>query len=162
MTKTLRKEGGKPNAGKENEEAVVPGKLARKPPLRQNKASAKSSESTATVKSSHGVPENEKPRKPLRQPKVTSEPVKAGRTQKAEKAEKIEKAEDTAPAPKKSKLKRDSYSIPESEHKQIALLKKRCVDQGKPIKKSYLLRAGIQVLTMMDDAELLSAVARVK
>ena len=159
MTKTLRKEGGKLNAGKENEEAVVPGKLARKPSLRQNKASAKSSESTATVKSSHGVPENEKPRKPLRQPKVTSEPVKAGRTRKAEK---IEKAEDPAPAPKKSKLKRDSYSIPESEHKQIALLKKRCVDQGKPIKKSYLLRAGIQVLTMMDDAELLSAVERVK
>jgi hypothetical protein len=57
---------------------------------------------------------------------------------------------------------RDSYSIPETEHKQIAALKKRCVDQGKPVKKSYLLRAGLQTLVQMDDKELVTAVERIK
>jgi hypothetical protein len=164
MTKSLRTERTKSNAGKENEEAVASVKPARKPSPKPNTASAKSSESTATVKSSHSVPVNAKPRKPVRQAKVASEPAKADKDKaaKAAKADKADKAGDIAIEPKKSKLRRDSYSIPESEHKQIAVLKKRCTDQGKPIKKSFLLRAGIQVLTLMDDDELLSAVGRVK
>lgn len=57
---------------------------------------------------------------------------------------------------------RDSYSIPESEHQAIAVLKKRCVENGREVKKSYLLRAGIQVLALMDDRGLLAAVKRIK
>lgn len=64
--------------------------------------------------------------------------------------------------PKKNKRIRDSYSIPESEHKQISMLKKRCLDQGRPVKKSEVLRAGILVLTQMDDAELLAVMERIE
>ncbi len=77
--------------------------------------------------------------------------------------DKADKADITANStPKKNKLRRDSYSIPESEHKQLAVLKKRCAEQGRPIKKSYLLRAGIQVLTRMNDNEFFTAIERIK
>jgi hypothetical protein len=64
--------------------------------------------------------------------------------------------------PKKNKRIRDSYSIPESEHKQISMLKKRCLDQGRPVKKSEVLRAGILVLAQMDDTELLAVMERIE
>jgi hypothetical protein len=63
---------------------------------------------------------------------------------------------------KKPKLVRDSYTIPESEHKQLAALKERCLGLGKALKKSELLRAGIHALVLMSDAEFLAAVSRVK
>jgi hypothetical protein len=157
MTTTSRKERVELNAGKGNEEALARGKRTHNPALKQNKAAAaKSSESTASVKSSQSVPGNEKPRKPVRQAKVAIESAKGNKT------DKTDKTAYTATAPKKNKLRRDSYSIPESEHKQLVALKKRCIDQGTPLKKSYLLRAGIQVLALMDDNELLSAIERVK
>lgn len=175
MTTTSRRERVKLNASTGNEEAPPPGKRAPNPALKQNKAAgAKSAESTASVKTSQSALENEKPRKPVRQAKVASEPAKAAKAGaadkavktvkiiKADKADKAGTAGNIATASKKTKLRRDSYSIPESEHKHIAVLKKRCIDQGKPIKKSYLLRAGLQVLTLMDDHELLAAIARVK
>jgi len=64
--------------------------------------------------------------------------------------------------PKKIKRIRDNYSIPESEHKQISVLKKRCLDQGRPAKKSEILRAGILVLAQMDDAELRAVMERIE
>jgi hypothetical protein len=42
------------------------------------------------------------------------------------------------------------------------MLKKRCVDQGRPAKKSEILRAGILVLAQMDDAELLAVMERIE
>ncbi|PTR15510.1 MULTISPECIES: hypothetical protein [unclassified Nitrosospira] len=158
MTTTSRKARVELNASKGDEEAVAPRKRTRNPAPKQNKAvAAKSSESKAPVKSSQSVPENEKPPRPVRQAKVASESAKGNKADKSDKA-----AANTAMAPKKTKLQRDSYSIPESEHKQLVALKKRCIDQGTPIKKSYLLRAGIQVLALMDDDELLAAIERVK
>jgi hypothetical protein len=154
MTTISPKERVELNGGKGNEEALARGKRTPNPALKQNKVlAAKSSESTASVKSSQSVPENEKPRKPVRQGKVASESAKGNKT---------DKTAYTATAPKKNKLRRDSYSIPESEHKQLVALKKRCIDHGTPLKKSYLLRAGIQVLALMDDKELLAAIERVK
>jgi hypothetical protein len=158
MTTTSRKARVELNASKGNEEALAPGKRTHKPAPKQNKAAAaKSSDSTASVKSSPSVPENEKPPRPVRRAKVASESAQGNKASKSDKA-----AANTAMAPKKTELRRDSYSIPESEHKQLVSLKKRCIDQGTPIKKSYLLRAGIQVLALMDDDELLAAIKRVK
>lgn len=94
-----------------------------------------------------------------------SESVREEKTEKQANQEKTgKKADKTAKAskPKKSKLMRDSYSIPESEHQEIATLKKRCIENGREVKKSYLLRAGIQVLALMDDRELLAVVKRIK
>lgn len=155
MTATLRKARVNLNSSKGNEEAAGSGTRTPSTAARQKKAAAvKSSESTASVRGRQSVPENEKPPRPVRRSKVASESAKGNKADKA--------AANTAMALKKTELRRDSYSIPESEHKQLVALKKRCIDQGTPIKKSYLLRAGIQVLTLMDDDELLAAIERVK
>jgi hypothetical protein len=105
------------------------------------------------------------PRKPARRGRIANETDKAAKTDKAVKAVRDVEVEADITAnstPKKNKLRRDSYSIPESEHKQLAVLKKRCTDQGRAIKKSYLLRAGIVALTRMNDKEFLSAIECIK
>jgi hypothetical protein len=51
--------------------------------------------------------------------------------------------------PKKPKLVRDSFTIPEVEYIQLAELKQRCLDAGLAVKKSELLRAGLQALVSM-------------
>jgi hypothetical protein len=99
-----------------------------------------------SAKSNPGIQENEKLKK---------------RTASAKSEKKADKTVN-AGKQKKIKLVRDSYSIPETERKQIDALKKRCSDQGKPVKKSYLLRAGLQALAKMDDNELVAAVDRIK
>lgn len=52
---------------------------------------------------------------------------------------------------KKPKLVRDSFTIPEAEYIQLAVLKQRCLDAGLAVKKSELLRAGLQALVSMPD-----------
>lgn len=82
----------------------------------------------------------------------------AGQSKQVKKKNKA--AEDAVSG--KTKVLRDSYSIPEAEHKEIAALKKRCAQHGRQVKKSYLLRAGLQTLVQMDDDELLATVERVR
>lgn len=128
-------------------EAGMSKKAEQAPAIKDKQAAtAKPRKTAASVKSSSGVQVNEKPKK------------RAARTKPEKKAEKTVDAGKQ----KKIKLVRDSYSIPETEHKQIAALKKRCTDQGKLVKKSYLLRAGLQRLAQMDDNELVAAVDRIK
>lgn len=63
---------------------------------------------------------------------------------------------------KKVKLVRDSYAMPEAEHQQIAVLKKRLAAKGVEVKKSELLRAGVAVLTALNDAELKSVMSHIE
>ncbi len=58
-------------------------------------------------------------------------------------------------AEKKPKLVRDSFTFPESEYKKIGLLKQRALAAGREIKKSELLRAGLDVLFLLPDQEFL-------
>lgn len=55
---------------------------------------------------------------------------------------------------KKPKLVRDSFTIPAQEYEQLAELKQRCLTAGIAVKKSELLRAGLQALAAMSDAAL--------
>lgn len=64
--------------------------------------------------------------------------------------------------PVKVKLIRDSYTIPEDEYALLAALKARALKHGTEIKKSELLRAGLQLLAVLDDAALLAAAGRVE
>ena len=64
--------------------------------------------------------------------------------------------------PKKPKLVRDSYAMPEVEYAQIAELKKRLLAQGTAVKKSELLRGGIAALAALSDAELKAVMERVE
>lgn len=57
---------------------------------------------------------------------------------------------------KKPKLVRDSFTIPAQEYEQLAQLKQRCLTAGMAVKKSELLRAGLQALAAMSDVALTS------
>lgn len=61
---------------------------------------------------------------------------------------------------KKAKLVRDSFTMPEPEYAQIAVLKKRCLDAGISAKKSEILRAAVANLVKLSDTSLLAAVRR--
>ncbi|MDW5418696.1 hypothetical protein R6242_19190 [Iodobacter sp. CM08] len=60
---------------------------------------------------------------------------------------------------KKTKLVRDSFTIPELEYAQLAALKQRCLAAGVAVKKSELLRAGLQALALMPEAVLIGQLA---
>ena len=62
---------------------------------------------------------------------------------------------------KKVKVVRDSFTIPKSELLQIGESKKRALELGVEIKKSELIRAGLQALTSMNDAAFKKALASV-
>ncbi len=62
---------------------------------------------------------------------------------------------------KKSKLVRDSFTIPKDEYAAIDALKARALPLGIAIKKSELLRAGLMALTTMSDAKFKAALSAV-
>jgi hypothetical protein len=64
---------------------------------------------------------------------------------------------------KKEKVVRDSFTMPKSDYKKIAVLKQKCLDAGISVKKSELLRAGLLLLDSAPTAEgLLVAVSAVE
>ncbi|MBS1130834.1 MAG: hypothetical protein H6R16_1836 [Proteobacteria bacterium] len=72
------------------------------------------------------------------------------------------KKSDKPAKPKKIKLVRDSYAMPEAEYAKIAELKKRMSALGSEAKKSELLRGGIAVLAALNDAELKAVMTRIE
>ncbi len=62
-----------------------------------------------------------------------------------------------AEKPKKPKLVRDSFTMPEDEYALLAKIKKNCVAAGFEVKKSELLRIGVSLLAGMDPKKLQSA-----
>ena len=66
------------------------------------------------------------------------------------------------PAQKKPKLVRDSFTIPETDYALFATLKQRALGAGVDVKKSEILRAALTVLSKLDDAELVKAIALVE
>lgn len=55
----------------------------------------------------------------------------------------------------KTKLVRDSFTMPQSDFALIDVLKSRALNMKHPVKKSELLRAGLQSLQALDDLRLL-------
>ncbi len=68
---------------------------------------------------------------------------------------------DNKPGPKKSKLVRDSFTIPKEEFAAIDSLKTRAVALGTSVKKSELLRAGLLLLQGLDEGAFKAALAGV-
>jgi hypothetical protein len=62
---------------------------------------------------------------------------------------------------KKIKVVRDSFTLPKTELLQITEMKKRAMTLGVEVKKSELIRAGLQALAGMTDAAFKSAMAKV-
>ena len=61
----------------------------------------------------------------------------------------------------KHKLVRDSFTMPQSDFELIEVLKQRAMNFRHAAKKSELLRAGLQVLAALPDAQLEKALARI-
>ena len=55
---------------------------------------------------------------------------------------------------KKSKLKRDSFTMPANEYAAFEHLKKAALKAGKAVKKTEILRAGLMLLASLDAATL--------
>jgi hypothetical protein len=55
---------------------------------------------------------------------------------------------------KKSKLVRDSFTMPEAEYQGLGEVKKACLKDGFEVKKSELLRIGVALIRKMDSAAL--------
>lgn len=62
---------------------------------------------------------------------------------------------------KKVKVVRDSFTLPKTELLQIADMKKRAMALGVEVKKSELIRAGLQALCSMADASFKKALGNV-
>lgn len=73
----------------------------------------------------------------------------------------VEAQADKDAKTKKQKLVRDSFTIPKDEYVAIEELKQRALNLSHPAKKSELIRAGIKLLTQLDDAALLQAMQTV-
>lgn len=64
--------------------------------------------------------------------------------------------------PKKPKVVRDSFTMPEHDYGKLADLKRKCLAGGVQVKKSELLRAGLLALEALSEKRLLSVVAQVE
>lgn len=62
----------------------------------------------------------------------------------------------------KPKLVRDSFTFPEVEYRALAGIKKRLLAAGHEAKKGELVRAGMALLSRLDDAALVKALAEVE
>lgn len=65
---------------------------------------------------------------------------------------------EAEPDGKKTKLIRDSYTLPESDYLLFKVLKNRCLASGVEVKKSELLRVALIALAKLNDAQLIRAV----
>lgn len=93
-------------------------------------------------------------------PKAAVSPRAATAPKKAKSAAvpKAEAGAKVAPPKKvKHKLVRDSFTMPHDDFKLIELLKDRALGFKRPVKKSELLRAGLQTLAGLSDARLKAA-----
>ena len=86
---------------------------------------------------------------PLKSSPKTTKPVTAVPPAKADQQEKKHK---------KAKVIRDSFTMPEGDYAKIAQLKKTCLAGGVSVKKSELLRAGLQALAALAPANLLATI----
>ena len=106
--------------------------------------------------------------KPVAVAKEVTPPSTANETvsNKVEAASPVTKAKSEKPPkkekPKKVKMVRDSFTMPESDYVKLSELKKKCLEAGVHVKKSELLRAGLLSLSKLTNASLIKAVEQVE
>ena len=62
----------------------------------------------------------------------------------------------------KVKVVRDSFTMPQDEYRKIAEIKEACLEQGLHVKKSEVLRAGLQALAKLGAAQLKNALGNLE
>ena len=101
-------------------------------------------------------------KKPASRPanKTTSAPTRKAPAQpKAKAATSAQPAAETKP--KKPKLVRDSFTFPKDEYQAIAGLKQKALGLKHSAKKSEILRAGLKLLSSLNDKAFLAALTNV-
>lgn len=81
---------------------------------------------------------------PIKAAAKTTKPAKLLKPAKAAKAQKTDRP--------KLRLVRDSFTMPQTDHDLIGILKTRALAFQHPVKKSELLRSGLHALAALDDA----------
>lgn len=127
-------------------------KVAQKPKVAKKAVAEKAAEEVAEK----SAPTPKTPAKPVKKA-VSAIKTKVAESPQPEKAPKAKKQ-----APKKPKLVRDSFTIPESDYALFATLKQRALAAGVEVKKSELLRASMALLAALSDAELVKAIGQVE
>ncbi len=84
----------------------------------------------------------------------------AAKPASAEVAKPAPAAKPAKPTKPREELVRDSFTMPQSDFKLIALLKERALAAKRAAKKSELLRAGLQALDKLDAKALVAALDR--
>ena len=120
----------------------------------QNEAAKPAAQAEATAEAEAAV----KSKRKKAVPKAAAKPASAA-------------AEAPAPAPaaapaekvkakrvKKDKVVRDSFTMPKTDYQRIALLKRKCLEAGVAVRKSEILRAGLQLLEAAPQKRLLAAI----
>jgi hypothetical protein len=64
--------------------------------------------------------------------------------------------------PETSRVRRDSFTMPDSDYGLIAHLRNRCLKAGVSANKSEVVRAGLVALAAMSDTDLLEIVQRLE
>jgi hypothetical protein len=113
-------------------EAAEPAAAAEKPKAKRTKATTKKAASKAAKKA--------------------ASPAKQAPAREAAGKGKVKRA-------KKEKVVRDSFTMPKADYDRIAVLKRKCLDAGVAVKKSELLRAGLQLLESSSEKRLMAAIA---
>ena len=127
---------------------------AKRVPKRVSKPT-ETAEAAATVAESAVAPTR---KRATAKPKV----AKAGKAVVAPAAAPVAVEAPAKPAKAhKPKLVRDSFTMPKDEYQVIDALKRRALGLQKQVRKSELLRAGIQALAAMNDRAFLKAIADV-
>lgn len=134
------------------------------PKLRNPKA-ATPSKTPASPKASKPAPSASKTAKPKAKPaKPVTQPAVKASVKPVSSTAKTEPAKSTPAKPvkeKKVKVVRDSFTLPKTEFLQITDMKKRAMALGIEVKKSELIRAGLQALSSMADAAFKKALGNV-
>lgn len=96
-------------------------------------------------------PETSTPKKPQAKSKTVkkAEPVKVT-TPETSKSDK----------PKKPKMIRDSFTMPQDEYAHLSAIKERCLKAGVAVKKSEVLRAAVILLSALSDQKVVQAINR--
>ncbi len=133
----------------------LPEKTMTKKPGAAKSAAKAPAKKAVTAKTAASKPRAAKAANGLNGAKQAAKPASKPAAKPAEKAA----AKPKADKPKKTKLVRDSFTMPEQEYALLAELKKACLAAGVEIKKSELLRIGVAQLAGMDPKKLSAAQA---
>ena len=169
--KTVPKRVSKPTVTAEAAATVAESAVAPPSAARKARAAKATLAKTAAAKRAKQAPAAGATRKAAATKKAKAAPAAESRARSKAKAApaaaSVKASPVAAPAEgkpakaHKPKLVRDSFTIPKDEYAVLEALKSRALGLGQHVRKSELLRAGIQALGAMSDAALLKAVGAV-